>query len=210
MLKSRLVRPLAALVTVSVLMVGAAACSSSNTDTSADRGASGSGCDTRFGCAKEAALFQVRNTSDVDLTLRARNIVDVQDSDRAGLALVVPARSTSPVVSVHLGDDGLIGSTGVVPGGFRGGWTWSVESNGSVSQAFVELSLNWDYDMGLGSFDGWSEVGAALPLHYSSQTTPVALRQIIGAMKWTAVGSFVESWDEANEPVMSWTFAPAA
>ena len=205
---SRLSRSLLALVAVGSLTVGAAACSSPKDDSA--RMASSTDCPARFGCAQSPAMFTVINNSDVAITLSARNFNNVQDADRTVLTFTVPARSTSPVKGVRLGDEGLQSESGYIRGGYRGWWIWDVQTDTSRSPARASLAVNEDFELGLGLFEGWSQVGPANGTTWESTSRPVVLNSTVGVPTWSAVGSFVESYDESARPVMSWAFTPVA
>lgn len=203
-------RSFAVIMAVAAVTLVAAACGSSNSDSS--RNASGSGCVARFGCATEPTYFRVVNNSDASIGLKLVRAGNVNDADRSRLSFDVAARSASPVLAVRLGDDGLHDANyNYIRGGFRGWWEWDLSSGSSVTPVLAELAQNWDYsDMAFGSFEGWSEVGASWPLHYTSQTSPVILTAKEGGTKWSAVGSSLYDWDTpAKDRIMSWTFTPS-
>jgi len=209
MSRSHLSRSLVALVAVGALTIVSVACSDSKTD--GPRTASTSDCPARFGCAKNPAAFTVTNNSDVEITLSARNFNNVKDNYRSVLTFTVPARSTSPVKGVYLGDDGLESESGYIPGGYRGWWIWDVQTDTSRTTARVSLAANEDFDLGMGLFEGWSQVGPTSGTTWESAYRPVNLKSSEGVpTTWSVVGSYVESYDESSRPVMSWTFTSGA
>lgn len=211
MSRSRFSRSLVGLVAVSALAIGVTACGGSKGEESdAARTASTSDCPARFGCAKNPAAFTVTNNSDVAITLSARNFTNVKDNYRSVLTFTVPARSTSPVKGVYLGDEGLQSESGYIPGGYRGWWIWDVQTDTSRTPARASLAVNEDFELGMELFEGWSQVGPPVGTTWESTTRPVNLNSTTGVPTWSAVGSFVESYDESSRPVMSWTFTPIA
>ena len=193
-------------VAAALLLVLGVACSDSNSD--GNRNASGGGCSTRFGCALKPTNFQVRNDSDVAITLEADQFDDVLESDQSSLTITVPAHSTSPASPVHLGDDGLRSDdNSYVRGGYRGWWTWTIVTDASRTTARVGLSMNDDSSIGEQLYEGWSQVGPGQATTQSSEFTPVTLNSQEGTPTWSALGSYHEVLGDAA-PVMTWTFAP--
>ena len=204
--RSRLVP---ALVVLAALMIGAAACSDSDSgsDNGSDtaRTASSTDCPARFGCAKTASGFQVVNNTDVEISLEASAIVNVRSADRPSLSFSVPARTTSAKQLVILGDDGFESDRGYIPGRTEGAWTWTIRSGPSITEARIELAFSDDSSIGIRLFEARSHIGQPVAT-WGSAYDPVSLISTTGVKTFTAIGSRTEDFTETR-PVSSWTFS---
>lgn len=156
---TRRLRFVPAVVAASALVLGAAACGGSDSDSDTARTASSADCPARFGCAKTAAEFQVVNNTDTELRLEARTIGNVSNANRPSLTLTVPARSSSAKQAVFLGDDGFQPESGYVPGWTEGEWIWTIRSGSSTTEARVELAFSDDFSTGLQFVQARSLIG---------------------------------------------------
>jgi hypothetical protein len=200
---TRRLRSVPALVVASALVLGAAACGGSDSDTA--RTASSADCPARFGCAKTAAEFQVVNNTDTEIRLEASAIVNVSNANRPSLSFSVPARSSSAKQSVILGDDGFQSESGYIPGRTEGEWIWTIRSGSSTTEARVELAFSDDMSTGLQFFEARSLIGQPLAT-WGSSYEAVSLTSTTGVKTMAAMGSRTDDFTQSR-PVSSWTFS---